>query len=66
MKSQTAQQLINATIAASGKPQNWIVLSKYERGGELKTSAPMTFREARAMARAIREASGYASVERAS
>ena len=65
MKNSTARQLINATAAAAGKQRGWVVMSKFQRDVELNTSAPMTYREAKAAARSIREACGYANVERA-
>lgn len=67
MKAATANQMINATIAAAnGKGKAvWVVCSKWDASSQLTTSSRMTYREAVAKARAIREACGYANVERA-
>jgi len=63
--NKTAQQFINAVAASTGKPRSWVVMSAWNRGEELKPSSPMTYREACAIARGIRQACGYANVERA-
>lgn len=67
MKPSTATQLSNAIAAAqAGKGDaGWIVRSSYVSGSALTPSKPMTYREAKAQARAVREGMGYASVERA-
>lgn len=63
MKNSTARQIAEA-IYAKPAPAVWVVRSTYTRGGELSTQGPMTYRMACATARAIREACGYATVER--
>jgi hypothetical protein len=64
MKNSTARQLFNA-IAAGRTRSAWVVMATYTSGGELKASRPMSYREAKATARAIREGCGYAVIERA-
>jgi hypothetical protein len=66
MKNVTARQMANAQYAANaGKGRAiWIVRSKWGRTEKENVSSPMTYREAKAQARAIIEACGYASVER--
>lgn len=64
MKNSTARQLINATASAlsgNGKAV-WVVEYKYNTTDKLVYSQLMTYREAKAQARCIREAMGYASV----
>jgi hypothetical protein len=62
MKAATATQMLNAE--ADKAPAAWIVLSGFN-ATDLKASAPMTYRQAKAAARAMREACGYAIVQRA-
>jgi len=65
MKTATHRQIANAVFAAQGKPRTWVVIQQWFAQNEGKPSAPMTYREAKAIARATRQAGGYASVERA-
>jgi hypothetical protein len=65
MKSSTTRQLTNAIASAKhDAPRNWIVRSSYTSATELVASEPMTYREAKVHARAVRESMGYAVVER--
>lgn len=64
MNLNTARQLSNA-VAARATPAVWVVRSTYVRGGDMKASAPMSFRMATVTARMVREGMGYATVERA-
>lgn len=63
MKTSTTRQIINATTDTG--PAKWVVKSSYVSASDLKASKPMTHRQATAQARAVREACGWASVERA-
>lgn len=66
MRTTTARQLVNALYAAcagNGKV-DWVVRYKYEKAGAEYKTAPMTYREACARAKAIQETFGYANVER--
>lgn len=64
VKAKTAQQLINA-MAQTNVPRNWGVWSAYASGEGLKLSiSGISYREACAQAKAIREAAGYAKVAR--
>ena len=67
MKTATAAQLLNAVAAAQGAKggANWIIRSSYVSASALTASQPMTYREAKARARIVIQAAGYASVERA-
>lgn len=62
MRRQTQTQLSNAIY--SNGPKNYVFNSSYTNPNELKTSSPMSYREAMASAKATREAAGWATVER--
>lgn len=62
MKATTARQMLNAETDTA--PANWIVIHGFDPKN-LKASKPMTFRQAKAQARATIESCGYAIVQRA-
>ena len=66
MKDSTARQLGNATAAALEKatPATWLVRFKHKAGQEWAKSNLMTYREAKAYARALRESGAFAEAER--
>ena len=66
MKASTARQIGNATAAALDKatPATWIVRFKHRAGQEWAKSNLMTYREAKAYARALRESGTFAEAER--
>lgn len=66
MKVATSRQLTNAIAAAqAGKGQvRWIVRNSYESPCTLRDSQPMTYREAAAFARMVRDGGGWAEVKR--
>lgn len=63
MKPSTQRQLLNA-VSSKETPKVWVVKSTYERGGDLKSSEPMTYRLAVVTAKMIRENMGYATIEK--
>lgn len=62
MKASTQKQFVNATLA--GGPRNFQVRSSYTSPSALKPGAAMSYREAVASARIVREAGGWAEVAR--
>ena len=64
MKASTARQHINAYACNTG-PKVWCVVGKYEAGQPVRTMlSGLTYRQAKANARAIKESCGYADVVR--
>ncbi len=65
MTNNTARQLLNATAAKRG-PAVWRVVGKRNSADHVKPLyIGLTYREAVALARAVREGFGWADVERA-
>jgi hypothetical protein len=62
MKARTARQMLNAESDTA--PCAWVVKSGF-KATDLKSSQPVTYRQALAAARVARESGAYAIVERA-